>query len=242
MISERVKEEVSPGERKNLLLKFEREYWSKGETAIAGVDEAGRGPLAGPVVAAAVIFHREQFIDGVNDSKVLDAEEREELYGKITTEALTFGVGIVEHTVIDEINILQATYKAMHEAVRQLSIQPSLQLIDGDRFLENGIPHKTIIDGDALSFSIAAASIIAKVTRDRLMVEYDLQYPGYGFARHKGYATKEHREAIDRLGFCDIHRRSFHLRCQYELEFDSITSNPEFHDERSEQTLNTTIG
>ena len=240
MNSDIVAEEVD--QQKNLLMRFEREYWGKGETRIAGVDEAGRGPLAGPVVAAAVIFNPDCYIEGVNDSKVLLPEEREELYNKIIAEALTFGVGIVQHSVIDEINILQATYKAMHEAVRRLSIIPSLQLIDGNRFLDNGIPYRTIIDGDALSFSIAAASIIAKVTRDRLMVEYDSQYPGYGFARHKGYATKEHREAIDRLGYCDIHRRSFHLRCQYELDFDSVPTTPEFYDDRIEQTVNATIG
>lgn len=229
MNSESVLQEVSFEQQKNLLLRFEREYWSKGVMGIAGVDEAGRGPLAGPVVAAAVIFEHEHFIEGVNDSKVLLPEEREELYEKIIAEALTFGVGIVQHNVIDEINILQATYKAMHEAIFQLSITPSLQLIDGNRFLENGIPYRTIIDGDALSFSIAAASIIAKVSRDRLMVEYDRQYPGYGFAKHKGYATKEHREAIEKLGYCDIHRRSFHLKWQYELEFDSAGIEPELH-------------
>ncbi len=239
MNSDTVREEVSSDGKKDLLLRLEREYWSKGVMSIAGVDEAGRGPLAGPVVAAAVVFNPEHFIEGVNDSKVLLPEEREELYARIVAESVTFGVGIVGHTVIDEINILQATYKAMHEAVLQLSVVPSLQLIDGNRFLENGIPYKTIIDGDALSFSIAAASIIAKVTRDRLMVEYDTEYPGYGFAKHKGYATKEHREAIDKLGYCEIHRRSFHLRWQYELEFESES---EFHDDRIKQAFNTPVG
>jgi ribonuclease HII len=201
------------------LLRIEREHWHQGILHIAGVDEAGRGPLAGPVVAAAVIFQPEHFIEGVNDSKVLLAEEREDLYGKIIASALTYGVGVVHHDIIDSINILQATFKAMHEAVRQLSIVPSIQLIDGNRFLYNGIPFKTIIDGDALSFSIAAASIIAKVTRDRMMVDYDAQFPGYGFAQHKGYATLQHREAIRQLGLCDIHRRSFTVRPQLELEF-----------------------
>jgi ribonuclease HII len=201
------------------LLRYEREYWSAGVLEIAGVDEAGRGPLAGPVVAAAVIFKPEQFIEGVNDSKVLLPEEREELYEKIVREALSFGVGIVHHDVIDEINILQATFRAMHTAVRRLAVTPALLLIDGNRFLDNGIPYKTIVDGDALSFSIAAASIIAKVTRDRLMVEYDKQFPEYGFAQHKGYATPQHREAIKQLGLCEIHRRSFTLRPQLELEF-----------------------
>ena len=187
---------------------------------IAGIDEAGRGPLAGPVVAAAVIFEPEYFIEGVDDSKVLLPEDREELYAGIVAGALTFGVGIIHHTVIDEVNILQATFKAMHEAVRHLSVAPALQLIDGNRFLGNGIPYRTIVDGDALSFSIAAASIIAKVTRDRLMIEYEQQFPGYGFAKHKGYATPEHREAIKQLGLCEIHRRSFTVRPQLELEFE----------------------
>ena len=141
------------------------------------------------------------------------------MYTGIVTESLAYGVGVVHHDVIDHVNILQATYKAMHEAILQLSITPSALLIDGNRFLDNGIPFRTIIDGDALSFSIAAASIIAKVTRDRIMVEYDKQFPDYGFAQHKGYATPQHRDAIKRLGLCEIHRRSFTTRPQLELEF-----------------------
>ncbi|MBX2992527.1 MAG: ribonuclease HII [Bacteroidetes bacterium] len=201
------------------MFRFERELWGRGIHHIAGIDEAGRGPLAGPVVAAAVIFERDKQIPGVNDSKQLSHEEREELYQLIIARALTFGVGIVHHDVIDSINILQATYRAMHEATRQLSIVPDHLLIDGNRFAENGIPFTTIIDGDALSFSVAAASIVAKVTRDRLMVEFDTLYPGYGFAKHKGYATPEHREAIKQLGLCEIHRRSFTVRPQLEFEF-----------------------
>ncbi|MBI5473859.1 MAG: ribonuclease HII [Ignavibacteriae bacterium] len=201
------------------MLRYEREYWRDGVLNVAGVDEAGRGPLAGPVVAAAVIFKPEYFIEGVNDSKVLAPEEREELYARIVAEAVTFGVGVIHHDVIDHVNILQATYKAMHEAIRQLSVTPSMLLIDGNRFLDNGIAYKTIIDGDALSFSIAAASIVAKVTRDRMMIDYEKQFPGYGFAKHKGYATPEHRDAIKRLGLCEIHRRSFTVRPQLELEF-----------------------
>lgn len=187
---------------------------------VAGVDEAGRGPLAGPVVAAAVVFEPECFIDGVNDSKLLAPDEREEVYEKIIAGAAMFGVGIVHHDVIDSINILQATYRAMHDAIRRLAVPPDHLLIDGNRFAGGAIPFTTIIDGDALSFAIAAASILAKVTRDRLMVEYDAQFPGYGFARHKGYATPEHREAITRLGLCGIHRRTFTLRPQLELEFE----------------------
>ncbi len=209
----------SIAEQKIDMLRYEREYWESGVLNIAGVDEAGRGPLAGPVVAAAVIFKPDHFIEGVNDSKVLSPEEREELYARIVAEATTVGVGVIHHDVIDQVNILQATFKAMHDAIRQLSVTPSMLLIDGNRFLDNGIPYETIIDGDALSFSIAAASIVAKVTRDRMMVDYETQFPGYGFAKHKGYATPEHRDAIKRLGLCDIHRRSFTVRPQLELEF-----------------------
>lgn len=214
--------ELSVEQQKDHLLKFERECWTNGLMRVAGVDEAGRGPLAGPVVAAAVIFAPEHFIEGVNDSKVLLPEEREELYKTIVREALSFGVGIVDHRVIDSINILQATYRAMHEAIIQLSITPSILFVDGNRFLDKGIPFKTIIDGDALSFSIAAASIIAKVTRDRLMVEYDKEFPEYGFAQHKGYATLQHREAIKQFGLCEIHRRSFTVKPQLELEFQEL--------------------
>jgi ribonuclease HII len=220
MISEQTREDVTVEQVSDHLLTIEREYWTAGVMPIAGIDEAGRGPLAGPVVAAAAIFPPGHFIEGVKDSKLLSPEEREHLYEKVMTDALSVGVGIVHHDVIDEINILQATFKAMHEAVRRLTIVPALQLIDGNRFLENGIPYRTIVDGDALSFTIAAASIVAKVTRDRMMVEYEHRYPGYGFAKHKGYATPEHREAIKRLGLCAIHRRSFTVRPQLELEFE----------------------
>lgn len=209
----------STGHRKNLLLKIEREYWRSGTLLVAGVDEAGRGPLAGPVVAAAVVFRPEHFIEGVRDSKLLEVEEREELYRRIVAEAIAYGVGIVQHDVIDRINILQATFRAMHEAIGRLSVVPSVVLVDGNRFFDIGIPYRTIVDGDALCFSIAAASIVAKVTRDRLMMEYDAQFPGYGFGQHKGYATPQHREAIQRLGLCEIHRRSFAALSQLELEF-----------------------
>lgn len=201
------------------ILLLERQLWETGKVRIAGIDEAGRGPLAGPVVAAAVIFEPEKLIIGVNDSKQLSTEERDELYPQIVAEALTYGVGVVDHDVIDKINILQATYRAMHEAVQRLSVSPDHLLIDGNRFQGGQIPFTTIIDGDALSFSIAAASIIAKVTRDRMMVEYENHFPGYGFAKHKGYGTVEHRDAIKRLGLCEIHRRSFTVRPQLELEF-----------------------
>jgi ribonuclease HII len=206
-------------QQKRNRLKYERRLWRRGVLHVAGLDEAGRGPLAGPVVAAAVVFPHDFFEPEIDDSKVVEPCLREELYDRIMQRALGIGVGIVDHTTIDRINILNATYQAMHEALRQLPFQPSHLLIDGNRFSPIGIDFTTIVDGDALSFTVAAASIIAKVTRDRLMVQYDAMFPGYGFAQHKGYATPEHREAIFRLGLCDIHRRSFHLKSQIELEF-----------------------
>jgi ribonuclease HII len=197
-----------------------------GRRSIAGVDEAGRGPLAGPVVAAAVIFPEECFLPGVFDSKQLTAEEREIRYALILSHALGVGVGIVGHEIIDRVNILNATFLAMHRALAQLPVRPDYLLIDGNRFLDIGIPFTTVVRGDALCFTVAAASIVAKVTRDRMMVDYDTQFPGYGFARHKGYATEEHREAIARLGLCDIHRRSFHPKSQLHLTFSSSPAHP----------------
>lgn len=219
--------------REKSMLRHERKLWTNGVTHVAGVDEAGRGPLAGPVVAAAVIFPQDFFIAEVDDSKELSGLQRESLYDEILSGALAVGVGSVDHITIDEINILQATFRAMREALARLSIVPQHLLIDGNRFEINDpfgdkktlhtnrtdIPYTTIVDGDALSFSIAAASIVAKVTRDRMMEEFDRHYPGYGFAKHKGYATEEHREAIRRLGYCDIHRRSFAFDPQLELNF-----------------------
>jgi len=201
-----------------ITLEYERKLWVEGKIHIAGVDEAGRGPLAGPVVAAAVIFQLEFFIPGVNDSKVIPQDTRECLYAQIMSNALAVGVGIIDHNTIDEINILNATFRAMHDAIANLSLTPDHLLIDGNRFNGGTIPFTTIVDGDALCFSIAAASIVAKVTRDRIMADYDAKYPGYGFAKHKGYGTKEHREAIFRLGYCEIHRRSFEMNTQLELE------------------------
>lgn len=192
-------------------LDIEYKYWNNGIKYIAGVDEAGRGPLAGPVVSAAVIFPSEVKIDGVNDSKQLSEKERERLFDLIKENALSIGVGIVDHIIIDEVNILNATFRSMHEAIGKLTNQPDHLLIDGPRFTGANIPFTTIIDGDAKCFSIAAASIIAKVTRDRLMLEYDKQYPQYGFAKHKGYGTKDHLEAIRKHGPCEIHRMSFRM-------------------------------
>jgi ribonuclease HII len=192
-------------------LDIEYKYWNNGIKYIAGVDEAGRGPLAGPVVAAAVIFPSEVKIDGINDSKRLSAKERERLFDIINEKAISVGVGIIDHTVIDEINILNATFRSMHEAIGKLTNRPDHLLIDGPRFAGANIPFTAIIDGDAKCFSIAAASIIAKVSRDRLMKEYDKQYPQYGFAKHKGYGTKAHLEAIKKHGPCAIHRKSFRM-------------------------------
>jgi ribonuclease HII len=192
-------------------LDIELKYWNKGVKYIAGVDEAGRGPLAGPVVAAAVIFKPEIEINGVNDSKQLSAKERERLFDMINEKAISIGVGIVDHTIIDEVNILNATFRSMHEAICKLKYEPEHLLIDGPHFPGANIPFTKIVDGDWKCFSIAAASIIAKVTRDRLMVAYDKQYPQYGFAKHKGYGTKEHLEAIKKHGPCEIHRRSFRM-------------------------------
>jgi len=206
-------------------LRHERRLWAEGISHVAGVDEAGRGPLAGPVVAAAVIMPPGSLIREVDDSKLLSPAEREDLYDRVRTAAVAVGVGVVDHETIDRINILNASFVAMHEAIAQLIPQPGHLLIDGNRYRESlstgspSIPFTLIVDGDALSFSIAAASIIAKVTRDRIMTTYDHQFPGYGFAQHKGYATSEHREAIFRLGYCEIHRRSFSIKQQLELPF-----------------------
>ncbi len=181
---------------------------------VAGIDEAGRGPLAGPVVAAAVVFGPGVRISGVDDSKKLTPRARADLFARIMTQALAVGVGTVESRVIDEINILNAAFLAMDRAVASLSVRPGHLLIDGNFFRPGaataGIPVTTVIGGDGVCFSIAAASIVAKVTRDRIMEDFDRIYPGYGFARHKGYGTASHRQAIAGLGFCPIHRRSFH--------------------------------
>jgi ribonuclease HII len=180
---------------------------------VAGIDEAGRGPLAGPVVAAAVVFQAGTFITGVDDSKRLTPRARAGLFDQIMIRATAVGIGSVDNTVIDDINILNATFLAMDRAVGSLGIRPGHLIVDGNLFRSgtatSGIPFTTVVGGDGECFSIAAASIVAKVTRDRLMVEFDREYPGYGFARHKGYGTADHREAILRLGMCPIHRRSF---------------------------------
>ncbi|MCI8872412.1 MAG: ribonuclease HII [Lachnospiraceae bacterium] len=189
------------------LKEYERKYESAG--LVCGIDEAGRGPLAGPVVAGAVILPKDCSILYINDSKKLSEKKREELYEVIMNEALAAGIGMVSPQRIDEINILQATYEAMREAIQKLSLTPDILLNDAVTIPQISIPQVPIIKGDAKSISIGAASIIAKVTRDRLMAEYDKIMPEYGFAKNKGYGTKEHMAAIQLHGPSPIHRRTF---------------------------------
>jgi ribonuclease HII len=206
-------------------------YWyecrarSRGYHSIAGIDEAGRGPLAGPVVAAAVIMppgyqHRE-----INDSKKLSRKKREMLYEVIQKDAVSVGVGVSEVRVIDTINILQATILAMKEAVLGLSVKPDCLLIDGLNRIDINLPQETIVRGDQKSISIAAASIIAKVSRDRLMDMYHRQFPMYNFLKNKGYGTREHLKAISQYGRCKLHRRSFHVAGVDYLKTDSLQSS-----------------
>lgn len=205
-------------ELKPTLWDFERIAFRKGYARVAGVDEAGRGPLAGPVVAAAVILPEGEDFTGIDDSKKLTAAVRDRLYDLIREKALAIGVGSGDHALIDSINILQATLSAMKQAVQGLVLPPDYLLIDGTSGIPLSIPQRTIKKGDSASISIAAASIIAKVTRDRMMAEYDSIFPGYGFADHKGYGCASHMEAIAALGPCPIHRKTFrgvreHLSC-----------------------------
>ena len=189
--------------------RYEARAWRTGLERIAGIDEAGRGPLAGPVVAAAVIIAPDRRIPGLADSKLLPPERREELYHVIQERALAVGVGSADHETIDRINILQATRQAMAEALSALAVTPELVITDFVVLAGLSCPQRNLVAGDRRCASVAAASIIAKVTRDRLMVAVDTQFPEYGFARHKGYATPEHLAALDRHGPCPIHRRSF---------------------------------
>lgn len=191
------------------LWEIEETRHADGYKWICGVDEAGRGPLAGPVCAAAVILPRGLDIPGLDDSKKLSDRRRRELYDVITGAAAAYAIALVDQERIDEINILQATFRAMEEAVSKLSPQPDLALVDGNREPVLSMPCETIVGGDGKCASIAAASILAKVTRDRLMEELDRQYPEYGFAVHKGYGTRRHYEALRQYGPCPIHRRSF---------------------------------
>ena len=188
---------------------YEARAWKTGVTRLAGIDEAGRGPLAGPVVAAAVIIGPERRIKGLADSKLLTAEQRDALFERITERAVAIGVGIVDHETIDRINILQATRLAMAEALARLTVAPDLVITDFVALSNLTCPQRNLVDGDARCASVAAASIVAKVTRDRLMLDADRSFPEYGFVRHKGYATPEHLAALDRWGPCPLHRRTF---------------------------------
>lgn len=196
-------------ERLEEILTYERGCWEAGYELVAGIDEVGRGPLAGPVVAAAVILPKECKIEGVNDSKKLSAKKREELYDIILEKAVSYGIGIVSNERIDEINILQATYEAMGEALSQLSPKADYILADAVTIPRISTPQRGIIKGDAKSMSIGAASIVAKVYRDRLMEAFDEVYPGYGFGANKGYGSAEHIEGIKKLGITPIHRKTF---------------------------------
>jgi len=191
-------------------LEYEHRLWENGIHLVAGIDEAGRGPFAGPVVAAAVVFDEQsETLEGINDSKKLTPKKREKLYDVILQNAKAIGIGIVEPEEIDRINILQATYKAMRQAVGRLKLKPGHLLIDGRPIPDRIYPSTAIIGGDGKCYSIAAASIIAKVYRDKLMTELDSVFPHYGFAKHKGYGTEAHRKAIAKFGPCPIHRKSF---------------------------------
>lgn len=192
-----------------LLWDIEDSYFSKGIVTICGVDEAGRGPLAGPVCAAAVILPPHLEIPGLNDSKKLSDKRRRELMPIIKEQALAYGIGFASHEEIDQINIMQATFLAMERALAQLGTRPELALIDGNRQKDFGIPVQTVVQGDSLSANIAAASVLAKVTRDDLMLEMAEQYPQYGFEIHKGYGTKRHYEALREFGPSPIHRMTF---------------------------------
>ena len=192
------------------LKQIEEELYNSGANLICGIDEAGRGPLAGPVVVAAAIMPRNSMIEGVNDSKKVSEKKREKLYDLITDEAIAYGVGIIDQKEIDRINILNATKEGLTMAVKELNPKPDLIIVDAlSKIDTEGIPYKSIIKGDAKCYSKACASIIAKVTRDRIMRQWDEVYPQYGFIKHKGYGTAAHISAIKEYGLCPLHRLSF---------------------------------
>ena len=193
----------------NDMWQIEQTWFDRGVNLICGVDEAGRGPLAGPVCAAAVILPQLLEIPGLNDSKKLSDKRRRELFPIIKAQAVAYGIAMVDHNTNDDINILQATYLAMKRAIAQLSVKPELALVDGNRSSDFGVPVETVVHGDSLSSSIAAASVLAKVTRDDYMLEMAKTHPGYGFEIHKGYGTKAHYEALRQLGASPIHRLTF---------------------------------
>lgn len=197
------------------MLEYEKKLWENGYELVAGVDEAGRGPLAGPVYAAAVIFPKGIVIDGVNDSKKLSEKRREELFGVIIENALAYSIASVDEKEIDRINILNASMKAFKLALDGLTVKADFALLDGNRAPELDIPYETVVKGDAKVQAIAAASILAKVSRDRYICEMDKLYPQYGFAKHKGYPTKEHKEAVAVFGPSPIHRLTFKGVAEY---------------------------
>ena len=190
------------------MLRYEKELYKAGYQTIAGIDEVGRGPLAGPVVAAAVILPPGCKIKGLNDSKKIPKKKHQEIYQAVLDKALAVGIGLIDNEVIDQVNIYEATKLAMKEALSKLSLKPDYLLIDAMK-LDIDIPQESIIKGDANSLSIAAASIVAKVTRDKLMADYDKEYPGYDFAQNAGYGTKSHLQGLERKGVTPIHRKTF---------------------------------
>ena len=197
-------------ERLNLLKEEENKLYEEGIEYICGIDEAGRGPLAGPVVVGAVIMPKDSFIEGVNDSKKISEKKREKIYDQILDEAIAYSIGVIDRDTIDEINILNATKLGVKKAVSTLKQRPEVIMVDALTGIDtDGIPYISVVKGDAKNYSIAAASIIAKVTRDRMMKEWDEVYPDYGFAKHKGYGTAEHIRIIKEKGPCLIHRKSF---------------------------------
>lgn len=201
--------EIEEKKRLKTLMRYEKIALKEGYNFIAGLDEVGRGCLAGPVVACACIANPKKLIMGVDDSKKLNAVKRRKIYERLIESKILYGVGIIESNVIDEINIYQATVLAMKEAISKLSVTPDLLLVDGMQLKDLNIPSQKIVGGDALSYSIAAASIIAKEVRDDIMRQMEILHPGYGFNQHKGYGTKQHLEAIKALGLTPLHRRSF---------------------------------
>ena len=197
-------------ERLVKLKEIEEEIYDLGIETICGIDEAGRGPLAGPVVVATVIMPRYSMIEGINDSKKITEKKREILYEQIINEAITYGIGIIDQKEIDQINILNATKKGLTMAIKELKVKPDRIIVDALEQIDTcGIPYTSIIKGDAKCYSIATASIIAKVTRDRIMRQWDEIYPQYGFQKHKGYGTAAHIAAIKEYGICPLHRKSF---------------------------------
>ena len=208
--------DIAENLRLEAMLSYEKELYENGISFIAGVDEVGRGPLAGPVVAAAVILPKNCKIKGLNDSKKIPKKKHEEIFQAVKDNALAIGIGIMDNQVIDQVNIYEATKLAMKEALSKLSLKPDYLLIDAMK-LDVDIPQESIIKGDANSLSIAAASIVAKVTRDKLMADYDKEFPGYDFAQNAGYGTKSHLQGLERHGVTPIHRKTFEpIKSMYE--------------------------